>query len=39
VCARLVAFRLAFTGSSAMNISCSGTQRDKLLGVIVRLVA
>jgi hypothetical protein len=39
VCARMVALRLAFTGSSSMNLSCPSTQKDKLFGLSVRLVA
>jgi Flp pilus assembly protein TadG len=38
VCARIVAARIAMTGSSAINISCSG-QNDKNFGYQVRLVA
>lgn len=39
ICARIVALRLTFTGNSAANISCTGSQRDALMGERVRLVA
>jgi Flp pilus assembly protein TadG len=39
LCTRIVALRLSFTGSSTANISCTGTQRDKLQGQQVRLVS
>lgn len=39
ICARMVALRVAMTGNSVANLSCSGSQRDSLFGERVRLVA